>query len=327
MENFHLLETRKERFAYLGGGESQGEHLEMRSNAMLRPLEGRVAIITGASRGIGRDIALTLARAGCSVVVAAKSVTEKKNLPGTIYSVAEEVRKHQVQALPVQCDVRVDEQVASMVQKTIDQLGRIDYLICNSGALWWKSVEETPMERYDLVHEVNVRGVFSCVREVLPHMKRQHHGRIIVMSPPILLEWLKGKVAYSISKYGMTMIAMGVAKEVEGTGIGINALWPATLIESFATKNFKMSERSQWRKASIISDCVLKIVQEPPEVLNGHALIDEDYLKSRGVTNFSRYRCIDDVEPRKAWPPPREGWLPAGPKDASAVPPGISARL
>lgn len=300
---------------------------DMPASLMSRPLVGKVALITGSSRGIGRDVALTLARAGCDIVVAAKSTTAKPNLPGTIYTVAEEVRKLGVKALPVQCDVRNDENVKGMVNKTIEAFGRIDFLICNSGALWWTDVEHTPMERYDLVHQVNSRGVFCCVREVLPHMKRQRFGRIVVMSPPVDLNWIKGKVAYTISKYGMTLIAMGVAKEVEGTGIGINALWPATLIESFATKNFKMSERSQWRKASILSDCVLKMVQEPPQILSGQALIDEDYLRSRGVTDFAKYRCVEDVEPNKAWPPPAEGWLPLGSKKAKDVPPGISARL
>lgn len=296
----------------------------MPSTCQNRPLQGRVALITGASRGIGRDIALTLAQAGCDITIAAKSVVSKPNLPGTIFSVAAEVLQHGVRALPIQCDVRDDSQIENMVQTTVDTFGRIDYLICNSGVLWWKNVEDTPMDRYDLVHQVNVRGVFCCVRQVLPIMKKQNFGRIIVMSPPIDLGWLKGKVAYSISKYGMTMIAMGVAKELIGTDISANALWPCTLIESFATKNFKMGEQSQWRKASIVSDSVLSIIQEPADRLNGQALIDEDYLRSKGVTNFDKYRCVKGVEPPKSWPPASDAWLKT---DAKDVPPGISARL
>lgn len=292
-----------------------------------RPLEGHVAIITGASRGIGRDIALSLARAGCNIVVAAKSTVEKPNIPGTIFSVAAEIRQLGVQALPVQCNVRDDAAIKAMVDKTIHTFGRIDYLICNSGALWWHSMENTPMSKYDLVHQVNVRATFCCVHHVLPIMKKQNFGRIIVMSPPIDLTWLKGKVAYCISKNGMTMIAMGVARELEGTGIGINALWPATLIESFATMNFKISERAQWRKATILSDCVIKIIQEPPTVLSGQAIIDEDYLKSRGVTDFTHYRCVPDVEPAKAWPPPRDGRGRNMSIDPKNVPKGISSRL
>lgn len=288
------------------------------------PVAGRVAVVTGASRGIGRAIALSLARAGCAVVIAAKSVTEKPNLPGTIYTVADEVRALGSRALPVQVDVRDDNAVEAMVANTLKAFGRLDFLICNSGALWWRDVEHTPMTKYDLVNGVNVRAVFSCVRAALPVMKNQGFGRIIVMSPPVDLSLLKGKVAYSISKFGMTMIAMGTARELTGTGVTINALWPATLIESFATKNFKMADRKQWRKADILADCVVSIVQES-DTFSGLALIDEDYLASKGVKDLAMYRCVRDVEPRKVWPPvPDVGWEPVNVND---VPPGISARL
>lgn len=288
------------------------------------PLAGRVAVVTGASRGIGRCIALSLARAGCDVVIAAKSVTEKPNLPGTIYTVAAEVRLLGSRALPVQVDVRDDAAVKGMIDKTVATFGRLDYLICNSGALWWRDVEDTPMSKYDLVNGVNARAVFSCVRASIPIMKDQGFGRIIVMSPPVDLSLLKGKVAYSISKFGMTMIAMGVARELQDTGVAINALWPATLIESFATRNFKMADRTQWRKADILADCVLKIVQEP-HLFSGRALIDEEYLSWKGVTDLKRYRCVREVEPGKVWPPvPDAGWEP---DKAEGVPPGISAKL
>lgn len=289
------------------------------------PLQGRVAIVTGASRGIGREIALALARAGCDVVVAAKSIVEKPNLPGTIYSVAGEIRALGRRALAAQVDVRDDGAVRAMVEECMQKLGRVDYLICNSGVLWWRSVEQTPISKWDLVHGVNARGVFSCITAVLPHMKAQGFGRIIVMSPPVDLRWLKGHVAYCCSKYAQTMIAIGLAQEVVDTGIAINALWPATLIESFATKNFRMGELKQWRKASIISDCIIRMVGETPEKLNGNALIDEVYLKSRGVSDFEKYRCVPDVEPMKVWPPKvAEEWFKVG---GEGVPPGIQARL
>lgn len=288
------------------------------------PLAGRVAVVTGASRGIGRTIALSLARAGCAVVIAAKSVAEKPHLPGTIYTVADEVRALGARALPVQVDVRDDRAIKDMISKTIKAFGRLDFLICNSGALWWRDVEKTPMNKFDLVNGVNVRAVFSCVHATLPIMKNQGFGRIIVMSPPVDLTLLKGKVAYSISKFGMTMIAMGAARELQGTGVAINALWPATLIESFATKNFKMADQKQWRKADILADCVVSLLQES-DTLSGQAFIDEDYLKSKGVTDFIKYRCVRDVEPRKVWPPiPDSDWVPV---NAKGVPPGISARL
>ncbi len=289
------------------------------------PLQGRVAIVTGASRGIGREIALSFAHAGCDVVVAAKSVVEKPNLPGTIYSVAAEIQALGRHALAVQVDVRDDAAVRAMVDQCMRQLGRVDYLICNSGALWWQPVEKTPISKWDLVHGVNARGVFSAITAALPHMKAQGFGRIVVMSPPVDLRWLKGHVAYCCSKYAQTMIAIGLAQELVGTGVAINALWPATLIESFATKNFRMGEKSQWRKASIVSDCVLRIVQETPEQLNGNALIDEEYLKSRGVVDLSKYQCVPGVEPMKVWPPKAaEEWFKVG---GVGVPPGVQARL
>lgn len=182
------------------------------------------------------------------------------------------------------------------------------------------------MSRYDLVNGVNARGVFCCVRETLPVMKAQGFGRIVVMSPPVDLRLVQGKVAYCISKFGMTMLAMGLAKEVQGSGIAINALWPCTLIESFATKNFRMMEKREWRKATILADCVLELVQEPEKV-SGMALIDEDYLRGRGVTDFDKYRCVEGHEPKKVWPPEQAGEKPWESANTTNVPPGISARL
>lgn len=289
------------------------------------PLQGRAALITGASRGIGREIALTLARAGCAIAVAAKSVTDTPNLPGTIHTVADEVRKTGAQALALQLDVRDDVAVRNVIRAVVKRFGRLDYLVCNSGALWWRNVEETPMTKYDLVNGVNVRGTFCCVREALPVMKEQGFGRIIVMSPPVELSWIPGKVAYSISKYGMTMIAMGLSKELRGTGISINALWPCTLIESFATKNFEMASRKHWRKASILADSVLHLVQEP-DSLSGEAVIDEDYLREKGVTDFAKYQCVEGVEPPKVWPLKNSNEKPWHPNPTGA-PRKIAARL
>lgn len=288
------------------------------------PLTNKVALITGASRGIGRDIALAFAKAGCNVVIAAKSTEPQPTLPGTIHTVAAEARALGVDALPVKCDVRIDQDVHDMIETTIRTFSRLDFLVCNSGALWWCDVDKTPMSKYDLVHSVNSRATFNCVREALPHMRRTGFGRIVVMSPPVELAWVKGKVAYCISKFGMTLLAMGLAGELKGSDIAINALWPATLIESFATKNFKIGEARNWRKASILSDCVLSLVREPAYLVNGCALIDEDYLRSRGVSDFSKYRCVPDVEPTKAWPPDTDHVMPTS---TDGLPPGITARL
>eukprot|EP01099_Mayorella_cantabrigiensis_P001145 TRINITY_DN1482_c0_g1_i1.p1 TRINITY_DN1482_c0_g1~~TRINITY_DN1482_c0_g1_i1.p1 ORF type:complete len:303 (-),score=82.28 TRINITY_DN1482_c0_g1_i1:88-954(-) len=264
---------------------------------MAPPLKGQVAIITGASRGIGRQVALTFAQAGINVVVAAKSTEDKSNLPGTIYSVAEEVRKFGVEALPIKCDVRQEADIVAMVEATIQKFGRVDILVNNAGALWWKKMVDTPMKRYDLINDVNARATFCASKTVLPYMLKQGHGHIINMSPPVDLSMLSGKIGYCISKFGMTLVAHGLGQEVKGTGVACNALWPATMIESFATINFQMGERSLWRKAEILADCCLMIVKENANEFTGHALIDEDYMRSRNITDFVKYRCDPSVEP------------------------------
>ena len=193
-----------------------------------KPLTGKVAVITGASRGIGREMCLTYARAGCNIVVTAKTIDPHPSLPGTIFTVAEEVAALGVKVMPIQMDVRSEEQVKEMVVKVIAQFGRIDILVNNAGALWWKNLDDTPMKRYDLINDINARGAFVCTAAVLPFMKKQKSGTIINCSPPIQLEMLKGKIAYCISKFGMTMIAHGLAEELSDhpdLDITINALW------------------------------------------------------------------------------------------------------
>lgn len=275
-------------------------------------LSGKVALITGASRGIGRAIALKLASLGADIVIAAKSVSPQPTLPGTIHSVAGEVRALGVRALAVQCDVRDGGAVDAMVAAAEAAFGRVDVLVCNSGALWWRDVAETPLAKFDLVHGVNSRAVFACVRAVLPGMRKRGYGRVVVMSPPVDMGWLRqgGKVAYLLSKFGMTMIAAGVAKEVEGSGVSVNALWPATFVESSATENFGMAERREWRKAEVVADAVAGMVAEDADAFNGRAVIDEDYLRSVGVTDFRKYRCVEDYEPTKVWPVPPTGGNP-----------------
>src|SRR5439155_16723016 len=166
-------------------------------------LAGRVAIVTGASRGIGRAIALGLAKAGCHIVIAAKSTTATEKLPGSIFSVADEVRALGVEALPIQTDVRDEVQIEVLAQQTLAEFGRIDILINNAGALWWKPLIETPAKRFDLVMGVNARAAFLCCRAVLPSMIERRWGHIINMSPPLDLSLVPGRIAYCISKLGM----------------------------------------------------------------------------------------------------------------------------
>jgi len=160
-----------------------------------------------------------------------------------------------------------------------------------------KKMTETPMNRYDLINNINSRATFSCTQAVLPYMLKQKHGHIINMSPPIDLNMLNGRIAYCISKFGMTLQSHGLGMELLGQGVACNALWPATMVESYATINFQMGGQSLWRKPSILADACLMIVQEDPNTFTGHALIDEDYLRSKGITDFTKYRCDPENEP------------------------------
>ena len=278
-------------------------------------LAGKVAIVTGASRGIGRVLALTFARHGARVVIAAKSEAETARLPGTIYSVAREVEALGGQALPLRVDVRVTEDLHSMVAQTMDRFGRIDILVNNAGALWWQDVADTPMSRFDLMFEVNVRAAFIASQAVIAPMRAGGNGgHIIVCSPPIDLTILPHKVGYLISKYGMTMLAHGLAEELREDGIAVNALWPVTLVESQATMNFGIGGPKTWRKAEILADAALEVVTTPPAELTGKALLDEDFLRERGWTDFTQYRCDPEHEPPRmtAADVPKVGRAPRG---------------
>jgi citronellol/citronellal dehydrogenase len=260
-------------------------------------LQGRVAIITGASRGIGRAIALRLAKEGVAVVIAAKTAEPDPRLPGTIHTVAEEVAALGGRALPLQVDVRDENALQRMVDATLETFGRIDILVNNAGALWWYPVLETPPKRFDLVMQVNLRASFVAAQLVLPTMMQQRWGHIVNMSPPIDLSVLPGKVAYMISKFGMTMLALGLAEEVREHNIAVNALWPRTLIESQATIAWGLGTPKQWRKADIMADAVYELVRREPHTCTGNAWIDEDLLREAGITDFSVYNCTPDGEP------------------------------
>jgi NAD(P)-dependent dehydrogenase (short-subunit alcohol dehydrogenase family) len=268
-----------------------------------KDLTGRVAIITGSSRGIGRECALSLAREGCSIVVAAKSTEEVEKLPGTIYSVAAEVEALGAKALPFKLDVRDASSCEACVAKTVEVFGRVDVLINNASALWWQDIVDTPMAKYDLITTLNTRGSFALARSCLPHMKKNGFGRVISMSPPIRPEYqaYKGFTAYHISKFGMTMVAMGCAAEGARDGITGFSLWPATVIESQASINFELGDTSMWRKASIIADATVALVCEDAD-FTGHQCIDDEYLAYKGLTesDLAHYRYNPEVEPPRA---------------------------
>jgi citronellol/citronellal dehydrogenase len=266
---------------------------------------GRAAIITGASRGIGRALALGLAREGWQVVVAAKSTESTDRLPGSIHSVAQEVHALGGQALPVRVDVRDEQQVEAMAAQALDKFGRIDLLVNNAGALYWHRVLETPAKKFDLVMAVNARAAFLCSRAVLPAMIERRWGHIINLSPPLDLALLPGRVAYGISKLGMTLLTHGLAEEMRQHNVAVNSLWPVTIIESQASINWQLGSPQQWRKPDILVDCVLRMVAKGPGELTGRALLDEDFLRAEGVTDFSGYACVPGTDP------PRIGWASA----------------
>jgi citronellol/citronellal dehydrogenase len=258
---------------------------------------GKVAFVTGASRGVGKTLALRLADEGCDVVVAAKTAEPSDKLPGTIHETVREIEARGRRALAVQVDVRDDLAVERGVKQALDRFGRVDFLVNNAGAIYGRSLIDTPMKRFDLVMGVNVRGAFACTHHVLPAMVAQKFGHVLMLSPPIDESAAAGKIAYAISKFGMTIIARGLAEEVRDENVAANALWCATLIESSATIRFGLGDPSLWRKPDIVADAMMKIFVKDPKTFTGHALIDEDLLRAEGVTDFARYRCDPNSEP------------------------------
>jgi citronellol/citronellal dehydrogenase len=245
-------------------------------------LKNRVVVVTGASRGIGRAFALKFAAQGACVVVAAKSEVSSEKLPGSIYTVAEEIEACGGTALPIKADVRSELDVKAMVERTAEKFGRIDILVNNAGALWWQPILKTPPKRYDLMWEVNVRASYLCIYYCLPHMIAGGWGHIINLSPPISVEASPGYVCYMTTKMGMTRLALGVAAEHFKDNIAANALWPATPIESQATINLGLGTREQWRSPDILCDAAMEILKSEPKHLTGRQLIDEDFLRERG---------------------------------------------
>jgi citronellol/citronellal dehydrogenase len=263
----------------------------------VNPFVGKVAFVTGASRGVGKTLALRLADEGCDVVVAAKTSDPSDKLPGTIHETVREIESRGRRALAVQVDVRDDLAVERGVKQALDRFGRIDFLVNNAGAIYGRPLIDTPMKRFDLVMGVNVRGAFACTHHVLPAMVAQKFGHVLMLSPSVDDGATAGKIAYAISKFGMTLIARGLADEVRDANVAANALWCATLIESSATIRFGLGDPSLWRKPEIVADAMMKIFVKEPRSFTGQALIDEDLLRAEGVTDFARYRCDPSAEP------------------------------
>src|SRR5579884_2825711 len=257
-------------------------------NSVLHPnLSGRVAVVTGASRGIGKALAIRLAREGADVVVAAKTEQSCEQMPGSIYETAEAVRAQGRRALAIPTDVRSEEAVRAMIERTVSEFGRIDILINNAGAIWLQPILKTPPKKFDLLMSVNVRAAYLSAYFVLPHMQKQRWGHILNMCPRLTMNPSPERICYMISKLGMARLAIGIAEEHRDDNIAVNTLWPRTLIESQATVHWKMGDRSQWRNPEILCDASMAIFAQEPVTYSGHQLIDEQVLTElAGLTEF-----------------------------------------
>ena len=262
----------------------------------------KVALITGATRGIGKSIAIGLANQGYNIVVAGKSTTNNPKIPGTIYSVSEEIENLGRLALPIKVDVRNYNDIENLILKTEQTFGRLDVVINNAGALSWTPICDTDFKKYNLINEVNSRGSFFLSKLAIPLMEKTGGGHIIYQSPPLLdgnelKNTLKNKTAYMISKWGMTLGAIGLSEECKGKNISVNTIWPMTPIESYAVKNNNLGNEKMWRKSDIMVDTVSEILKEDPNTFTGNQLIDEYYLRMKGYNNFEKYQCVDGFEP------------------------------
>jgi citronellol/citronellal dehydrogenase len=248
--------------------------------------------ITGASRGIGKAIALKLASEGANILIAAKSVEENPKLGGTIYSAAEAIAAAGGKALPMPCDIRDEKMIINAVRQCAQHFGGIDGVINNAAAISLSGTVDTEAKRFDLMYDINVRGTFLVTKHCIPFLRNSQQAHIITLSPPIDLQpkWLAPHIAYTMSKYNMTMMAMAWATELKEEGIASNALWPRTTIATAAVHNLLggdyLTQRS--RKPEILADCVFHILQQDKNYTGKH-LIDEAVLKEAGITDLSGY--------------------------------------
>lgn len=259
-------------------------------------MHGKTIFITGGSRGIGRAIAIKAAHAGANVVIAAKTKIETAKLTGTIYSVAQEIEAAGGKALPLLLDVRDDQQIHAAIQQAAQHFGGIDVLINNAGAIALTGVEATSLKQYDLIQSINHRATFICAQAALPILKQAEHPHILSLSPPVNMspKWLGMLSPYALSKYGMTILTLGMAEEFRQYGISCNTLWPETYIATAAvSKNLGEDNTQQLsRKPEIMADAAFAIYSTAKGELTGQSLTDEQALARMGITDFAQYACI-----------------------------------
>ena len=259
-------------------------------------MHGKTIFITGGSRGIGRAIAIKAAHAGANVVIAAKTEIETAKLTGTIYSVVQEIEAAGGKALPLLLDVRDDQQIHAAIQQAVQHFGGIDVLISNAGAIALTGVEATSLKQYDLIQSINHRATFICAQAALPFLKQAEHPHILSLSPPVNMspKWLGMLSPYALSKYGMTILTLGMAEEFRQYGISCNTLWPETYIATAAVSKNLGEENTQQlsRKPEIMADAAFAIYSTAKGELTGQSLTDEQALARMGITDFAQYACI-----------------------------------
>jgi citronellol/citronellal dehydrogenase len=266
---------------------------------MTRSLQGKTLFITGASRGIGLAIARRAARDGAQIAIAAKSVTENPKIPGTIFTAAEEIEAAGGKALALACDIRFDDQVEAAMQKTVEIFGGVDILINNASAIDLRGIDRLEMKRFDLMHQINARGTYLCCKMALPHLRRSDNPHILTLSPPIDLnpKWFAPNLSYTMAKYGMSLVTLGLAQDLAREGIAVNSLWPETAIATAAVGNLLGGEEiiQRSRKPEVVADAAHAILTRSARETTGQFFIDASVLKSEGMSDLRSY----SVDPAK----------------------------
>ncbi|MCK4687892.1 MAG: NAD(P)-dependent oxidoreductase [Candidatus Lokiarchaeota archaeon] len=262
-------------------------------------LKNKTLFITGASRGIGKAIALRAAKDGANIAVVAKTSEPHPKLPGTVYTSAEDIEAVGGKALPYVADIRYEEQVKAAVDATVKKFGGIDVLINDASAISLTPTLQTPMKRFDLMFSVNVRGTFLCSKLCIPHLKNAENPHILNLSPPLNMDpkWFANHLAYTMSKYGMSMCVLGMAEEFKKDGIAVNALWPRTAIATAAVKNLLGGEPviKQSRKPEIVADAAYFILTKPSRECTGNFFIDDEVLIENGITDLGKYSVVPNA--------------------------------
>lgn len=259
---------------------------------MTNTLHNKTLFITGASRGIGKAIALRAARDGANITLFAKTTEPHPKLPGTIYTAAEEIREAGGNPLVCVGDIRHEDQLQAAVDKTLEAFGGIDILVNNASAISLTGTRETEMKRFDLMWSVNARGTFLCSQKCLPHLSRSSNPHILVLSPPLDMQahWFERHCAYTISKFGMSMCVLGLSAEFAQQGIGVNALWPKTVIDTAALRMLEgVIPREGTRHPEIVAEAAHRILTRDSRECTGNFFVDEEVLRAAGVSDFESY--------------------------------------